>query len=182
MAGDQTKAIINSLDPKSLNELFDALPTSPGAALANVVPHGPNKFRFLFIWPATNPLMTFDRVRESFVDRFTLLSRQLKPMALGYCLGSDNVVFGTTTYGEYGVNVAYRDIEVYYQFGWSPACRGIYLKAADLEQTGPAQSHARGYGAARPAPTPAPVQEPRTPDEQLKPFLSSPPAGGSPKQ
>ena len=176
-AGDQAKAIVNSLDPKSLNELFEALPTQPGAALANIVPHGPNKFRFLFIWPGTNPLMTYDRVRESFVDRFTVFTGQLKPLADGYCLGSDNVLFGTATYGEFGVNVAYRDIEVYYQFGWRPACEGIYVKATDLEHAKSAQSHARGYGAA----TPTPAPERQSPAEQLKPFLNSP-AGVPPKE
>src|SRR5208282_4226268 len=30
-AGDQGKSIVNSLDPKSMNELFDALPQQPDA-------------------------------------------------------------------------------------------------------------------------------------------------------
>jgi hypothetical protein len=170
-AGDQAKAIINSMDAKSMNELFEALPAQPDAALANIIPNGPNKFRFLFIWPSSNPLMTFERVRESFVDRFTAFSTQMKPLAAGYCLGSDNVLFGTATYGEQAVNVAYRDIEVYYQFGWRPACRGVYIKAAAMEQLKGGHPQHRGYGASLPAP-----HEQQSPEDQLKPFLSAPAA------
>jgi hypothetical protein len=174
-AGDQTKAVINSVDPKSMNELFDALSTQPDAALANIVPNGPNKFRFLFIWPGSNPLMTYERVRESFADRFAAFTKQLKPLATGYCLGSDSVIFGTATYGEYPVNAAYRDIEVYYQFGWRPACQGLYVKSADVEQLRDAHTHRGGYGAVLPAPPPSlPAQEPEAPADQLKPFLSAP--------
>ena len=117
--------------------------------------------------------MTYDRVHQSFVERFTAFASQLKPLAAGYCLGSDSALFGTTTYGQQGVNVAYRDIEVYYQLGWQPACRGLYIKAADMEQLKNAQTHRRGYGAALPAP---PAQDPQTPADQLKPFLSAPAA------
>jgi hypothetical protein len=176
-AGDQAKAIVNSLDPKNMNALFDAAPAQPGAALTNIVPNGPNKFRFLFIWPDSNPLMTYDRVHQSFVERFTAFAKQLKPLAAGYCLGSGSALFGTTTYGQQEVNVAYRDIEVYYRFGWQPACRGLYIKAADMEQLKDAQTHHRGYGAALPAPPPSlPAQDRQTPADQLKPFLSAPPA------
>ena len=74
-AGDQAKAIVNSLDPKSMNELFEALPAQPDAALTNIVPVSPNKFRFLFVWPGSNPLMTYDRVGLSFADRFAAFAR-----------------------------------------------------------------------------------------------------------
>ncbi len=175
-AGDQAKGIVNGLDPKSMNELFDALPHQPDAALTNIIPVSPNKFRFLFVWPGSNPLMTYDRVGRSFGDRFAAFAGQLKPMATGYCLPSQNMFFGTTTYGVDEVNVAYRDIEVHYQFGWQPACQGRYIKAAELELLSSMPTHHGGYGAALPAPHP-PVpaqQEPRSPEDGLKPFINSP--------
>jgi hypothetical protein len=176
-AGDQAKTIINGLDPKSMNGLFDALPRQPDAALTNIIPVSPNKFRFLFIWPGSNPLMTYDRVGRSFADRFTAFAAQLKPLATGYCLPSKNMFFGTASYGEKEVNVAYRDIEVHYQFGWQPACGGQYIKAAELELLSSMPAHHGGYGAALPVPHPTvPAQEPRSPMEGLKPFINSPAA------
>lgn len=176
-AGDQAKAIVNSLDPKSMNELFEALPAQPDAALTNIVPVSPNKFRFLFVWPGSNPLMTYDRVGLSFADRFTAFANQLKPLAFGFCLPSQSMYFGTTTYGEDEVNVAYRDIEVHYQFGWQRPCEGRYINAAEMDQLTSPQAHHGGYGMAVPAPSPAlPAQEPPTPEEGLKPFIKAPAA------
>ncbi len=164
-AGDQGKSIVNSLDPKSMNELFDALPQQPDAALTNITPVSPNKFRFLFVWPATNPLMTYDRVGRSFADRFTAFASQLKPLATGFCLTSNNMFFGTAAYGEKEVNVAYRDIEVHYQFGWQTPCQGRYILASELDQLALHQTYGGGYGAALPP-------SPREPEDGLKPFLS----------
>lgn len=174
-AGDQAKAILNSLDPKSMNELFDALPHQPDAALTNITPISPNKFRFLFIWPASNSLMTYDRVGRSFAERFTLFAGQLRPLATGFCLTSRNMFFGNAAYGEEDVNVAYRDIEVHYQFGWQGPCAGRYILASELEQiAAPAYSYEGGYGAALPAAPGLPAKEPSSPEENLKPFLSAP--------
>jgi hypothetical protein len=176
-AGDQAKAIVNSLDPKSMNELFEALPQQPDAALTNIVPVSPNKYRFLFIWPGSNPVMTYDRVGRSFADRFSAFAGQLKPMATGFCLPSQNLFFGSTTYGKDEVNVAYRDIEVHYQFGWQPPCQGSYIKAAEIEQLTGQQTYHGGYGAASPAaPSALPAQELPPPEEGLKPFLNAPAA------
>jgi hypothetical protein len=184
-AGDQAKSIVNSLDPKSMNELFEALPTQPDAALTNIVPVGPNKFRFLFIWPGSNPVMTYDRVGRSFTDRFAAFASQLKPLAVGYCIPSQSLYFGTTTYGEDEVNVAYREIEVRYEFGWQPPCQGRYIKAAEIEALAPEQAYHGGYGMAVPAPQPSPAlppaQEQTAPQDGLKPFLNAP-AGPAPAE
>ncbi len=175
-AGDLAKTIINSLDARSMNELFEALPQQPDAALTNIVPVSPNKFRFLFIWPGSNPLMTYDRVGRSFTDRFAAFAGQMKPLATGYCLTSQNLYFGTATYGEDEVNVAYRDIEVRYQFGWQPSCQGRYFKADEVEQLTAPPAYHGGYGAALPVPHPAlPPQEQKPPEDGLKPFLNAPP-------
>lgn len=175
-AGDQARSIVNSLDPKTLNELFEALPHQPDAALTNIVPLTPNKFRFLFIWPVSNPLMTYDRVGRSFVDRFVAFASQLQPLATGFCLPSETLFFGTTPYGDEEVNVAYRDIEVHYQFGWQPSCEGRYIKAAEIEELMSRPSLHSGYGAALPAaPSALPGQQEMVPPEEgLKPFLRAP--------
>ncbi len=137
-----------------MNELFEALPTQPDAALTNIVPVSPNKFRFLFIWPGSNPLMTYDRVGRGFTERFGSFANQLKPLAVGFCLPSQSLYFGTTTYGEDEVNVAYRDIEVHYEFGWQPPCAGRYIKAEEIDQLTQGQTYHGAYGAAVPAPSP----------------------------
>jgi hypothetical protein len=158
-----------------MNQLFDALPTQPDAALVNIIPAGPNKFRFLFVWPGTSPLMTYDRVGSSFLERFVAFAKQMKPLAAGYCLEANSMFFGSTTYGQQPVNVAYRDLGVYYQFGWQPPCRGVYIKAADMEKPADGASHRKG--AALPVPAPSlPAKEPQTPSEQLTPFLGAPAA------
>ncbi len=84
LAGDQAKSIVNAIDPKSMNELFEALPRQPDAALTNILPISPNKFRFLFVWPAYNPVMTYDRVGRSFVERFAAFATQVQPLATGF--------------------------------------------------------------------------------------------------
>ncbi len=78
--------------------------------------------------------MTYDRVGRSFAERFIMFANQMKLLATGFCLQSKNVIFGTTSYGEEEINVAYRDIEVRYQVGWQPPCTGRYIAASDLEQ------------------------------------------------
>lgn len=173
-AGDQAKSIVNSVDPKSMNELFEALPRQPDAALTNILPISPNKFRFLFIWPVSNPVMTYDRVGRSFAERFAAFATQMRPLATGFCLPAANLYFGTTAYGEEEVNVAYRDIEVRYQFGWQPPCEGRYIQAAEIEKLLP-QSYHGGYGAASPRSS-HPPEEPAAPEEGLKPFLHAPPS------
>ncbi|MGC1586730.1 MAG: hypothetical protein ACLPKH_16135 [Rhodomicrobium sp.] len=174
-AGDQAKSIVNSIDPKSMNELFEALPHQPDAALTNILPVSPNKFRFLFVWPASNPVMTYDRVGRSFAERFAAFAEQLRPLATGFCLPAANLFFGITTYGEEEVNVAYRDIEVRYEFGWQPPCQGRYIRAAEIEQLMAPEIDRRGYGAVSPVPLGVPQEEPPAPAEGLKPFLSTPP-------
>lgn len=161
-AGDQARSIVNSLDPKRMNELFAALPAQPDAALTNIVAVAPNKFRFFFIWPGSNPFMTYDRLGRSFADRFAALATQLKPLATGFCLPSEGLLLGTATYGEEAVKVAYRDIEVHYQFGWQQVCEGRYLKSAEVEQYMNHQSYLGGYGAGLPA------QELPPPENMLK--------------
>ncbi len=174
-AGDQAKSILNSIDPKSMNELFEALPQQPDAALTNILPISPNKFRFLFVWPASNPVMTYDRVGRSFAERFAAFAGQMQPLATGFCLPAPNLFFGTATYGEEDVNVAYRDIEVHYQFGWQPPCEGRYIRAAEIEQLLAQQTAHSGYGALSPVPPGVPPEEPPAPGEGLKPFLNTPP-------
>ncbi len=178
LAGDQARTIVNGLDPKSMNELFEAMPTQPDAALTSIAPVSPNKFRFLFVWPATNGLMTYDRVGRSFAERFMAFAAQLKPLAKGYCLTSRNMFFGSASYGEEEVNVAYRDIEVRYQFGWQANCPGRYITALELDQlsTVPQAFSGGGYGAALPETPQLPSKEPSTPEDRLKPFLSAPAA------
>jgi hypothetical protein len=174
--GDQAKAIINALDPKSMNELFEVSRRQPDAALTNIAPVSANTFRFLFIWPAFNPTMTYDRVARSFAERFTAFAEQMKPLAIGFCLPSNNIYFGTAMYGEEEVNVAYRDIEVRYQFGRRAACSGRYISMADLEQSGrPQQSP--GHSAAFPRMPVSPPEQPANPEDGLKPFLAPPPNG-----
>lgn len=176
-AGDQAMNIINGLNPKSLNGLFEALPRQPDAALTNIVPVSPNTFRFLFVWPGSNPLMTYDRVGRSFAERFAAFAKRLKPLATGYCLPSQDMFFGTASYGEEEVHVAYRDIEVHYKFGWQPACQGEYIKPAELEVLSSKPAHNGGYGAALPAThPPAPAKEPQSPMDSLKPFIKPPAA------
>jgi hypothetical protein len=172
LAGDQAKAIVNSLDPKSLNELFEALPQQPDAALTNITPTGPNKFRFLFIWPASNASMTYDRVGRSFAERFIAFAGQLNPIATGFCLTSRSMLFGTTTYGEEEVNVAYRDIEVRYPFGWQAPCPGRYIPVSELDKIAVHPTYGTGFGASPPEQS----KEPKPPEEGLKPFLSAPAA------
>ncbi len=94
-AADQAKAIVNSLDPKSINELFEVARRQPDAALTNISPVSANTFRFLFIWPASNPTMTYDRVGRSFAERFAGFAEQWKLLAAGFCLTSARMVFAT---------------------------------------------------------------------------------------
>src|SRR5271165_292099 len=147
-AGDQAKTIINSIDPKSMNDLLDAVKTQPDAALTSIGPVGPNKYRFLFIWPASSSFMTYERVGRSFAERFLTFAEQMRPLASGFCLTSRNMLFGTTAYGEAEVNIAYRDIEVRYPFGRQDICTGRYIAASEIGQLMPAPQAYRGYGAA----------------------------------
>ncbi len=168
---------MNGLDSKSMNELFEAIPTQPDAALTSIAPLSPNKFRFLFVWPATNGLMTYDRVGRSFAERFAAFAAQLKPLAKGFCLTSHNMFFGSASYGEEEVNVAYRDIEVRYQFGWQAACTGRYITALELDRLGTIpHGFSGGYGAALPETPQIPSNEPSTPEDRLKPLLGAPAA------
>jgi hypothetical protein len=176
-AGDQAKAILNSIDPKSMNELFEALPRQPDAALTNIAPVSANKFRFLFVWPASNQVMTYERVGRSFAERFADFAAHLKPLALGFCLTSRNMFFGSADYAGQEVNVAFRDIEVHYQFGWQAPCAGRYIRSSELEQlSAPAYSYGGGFGAAVPgSEEQQPPKEPQSPEDGLKPFLNPAP-------
>jgi hypothetical protein len=174
-AGDQAKAVLNAIDPKSMNELLEVSRRQPDAALTNIMPVGANKFRFLFVWPASNPVMTYERVGRSFAERFSIFSDQLKLLAMGYCLPSKTMFFGTATYGAEELNVAYRDIEVRYKFGWQPPCPGHYIAASELEQAAKPVRPAIGYGTGAPQPPPATPQGQGPTPDGLTPFLQEPP-------
>lgn len=174
-AGDQAKAIVNALDPKSMNELFEVSHRQPDAALTNIAPVSANTFRFLFIWPASNPVMTYERVGRSFAERFAVFAEGLKQLATGFCLPAHTMSFGTATYGEEEVNVAYRDIEVRYLFGWEPSCSGRYVTMAEIEQSVAPTDASSGYSTSMPLPAP-PAKQMTAPEEGLKPFLSPHPS------
>jgi hypothetical protein len=174
-AGDQAKTILNALDPKSMNELFAALPKQPDAALTNISPISPNKFRFLFIWPASNGFMTYERVGRSFAERFASFAGQLKPLAVGFCLTSRSMYYGSAAYGDEEVNIAYRDIEVRYSVGWQAPCAGRYFTASEIEQLAFPPPPYGSYGAALPRlPGTSPKKPALPPEESLKPFLNTP--------
>ena len=162
-AGDQAKEIVNSLDPKSMNDLFEVARRQPDAALTNITPVSANTFRFLFIWPASNPTMTYDRVGRSFAERFAYFAEQWKLLAAGFCLSGANLAFGTTTYGEQEVNIAYRNIEVRYAMGKQANCEGRYISLAEVEKTLKSSSASNGYSIG---------SLPAAPEEGLKPFLN----------
>lgn len=176
-AGDQAKAIINALDPKSMNELFEVAKHQPDAALTNISPVSANTFRFLFIWPASNPTMTYERVARSFAERFAAFAGQIKPLAIGFCLQSNSIYFGTAAYGEEEVNVAYRDVEVRYQFGRRTSCSGRYISLTELEEGGRPSQPGPGYSTALPRLSTPPTEQPVNPEDGLKPLLT-PPANG----
>ncbi len=169
-AGNQARAIINSLDPKSMNELFEAARRQPDAALTNITPVSANTFRFLFIWPASNPTMTYERVGRSFAERFAYFAEQWKLLAAGFCLSGANLALGKTSYGEQEVNVAYRDIEVRYAMGKQANCEGRYISLAEVEKSLRPSSAPYGYRIGSP---------PAAPEEGLKPFLNPLPPGPS---
>jgi len=173
-ASDQAKSIVNALDPKSMNDLFDVSRRQPDAALTNIAPTSPNTFRFLFVWPASNPVMTYDRVGRSFTERFGVFAGQLKLLASGFCLPSPSMYFGTAAYGEEEVNIAYRDIEVRYFVGWRPPCTGRFIPIAEIEKHVASAASGRGY--AFPFPALPPQHEMTAPEEGLKPFLNPQPA------
>jgi hypothetical protein len=162
-AGDQAKEIVNALDPKSMNDLFEVARRQPDAALTNITPVSANTFRFLFIWPASNPTMTYDRVGRSFAERFAYFAEQWKLLAAGFCLSGANLAFGTTTYGEQAVNIAYRNIEVRYAMGKQANCEGRYISLAEVEKTLKSSSVPNGYSIG---------SLPAAPEEGLKPFLT----------
>lgn len=176
IAGDQAKAIVIALDPKSMNELFEVSRRQPDAALTNIAVVSANKFRFLFIWPSSNPIMTYDRVGRSFAERLSLFADQFKLLASGFCLPSRTMYFGTAPYGEQEVNVAYRDIEVRYAVGGRSECPGRYISMDELTMAGQPSRAPGGYGAAFP-PNPAGAPPPpSSPEESLKPLLNPKPA------
>jgi hypothetical protein len=166
-AGDQAKTIVNSLDSKGVNELFEVSRTQPDAALTNITPTTPNTFRFLFIWPSSNQIMTYDRVGRSFVERFAGFAGELKLLAVGFCLPARTMYFGQAFYGEQEINIAYRDIEVRYIFGRRSPCTGRFIPIAEIEPY-IASAHAR-----LPLPE-APPKQTTTPEEDLKPLFSPP--------
>ncbi len=166
-AGDQAKAIVNALDPKTMNELFEVARRQPDAALTNIAPVSANKFRFLFIWPASNPAMTYDRVGRSFAERFAYFASQWKLLAAGFCLPGPSLSFGTVTYGEEEVNIAYRDIEVRYAMGRQAPCEGRYISIADVERTSSPASNGYSIGS-----LPSPSEHLTAPEDGLKPFLN----------
>jgi len=175
-AADQAKTIVNAIDPKSLNELFDVARRQPDAALTNIAPVSANTFRFLFVWPASNPIVTYERVGRSFAERFAGFADRLKLLVTGFCLPSRNLFFGTATYGDEEVNVAYRDIEVHYKFGWQAPCTGRYISVSELEQSVPPAQTSGGYGGLLPRTPMMPPKQLPTPEDDLKPFLNPQPS------
>ncbi len=167
VAVDRAREIVNALDPKTMNELFEVARRQPDAALTNITPVSANMFRFLFVWPASNPTMTYDRVGRSFAERFAFFADQWKLLAAGFCLNGPNLAFGATAYGEEEVNVAYRDIEVRYAIGTQTHCDGKYLSMAEVEQAVKATAAPRGYSIGS-------LPSQHTPQEGLKPFLTPP--------
>ena len=167
-AGEQAKDIVNSLDPKSMNELIEVSRTQPDAALTNIVPASANTFRFLFVWPASNPTMTFDRVERAFAERFALFAEQWKLLASGFCLSGSSLFFGTAPYGGQDVNIAYRNIELRYAMGTHLPCEGRYVSLAEVESSIRPSPALRGYSiGALPLPSPQ-----AAPQDGLKPFLN----------
>ena len=174
-AGDQAKTIVNGLDPKSMNDLFEVARRQPDAALTNITPVSANTFRFLFIWPASNPAMTYDRVGRSFAERFAFFAEQWRLLAAGFCLSGPNLAFGTAPYGDKEVNVAYRNIEVRYAMGRQAPCDGRYLSMAEVERTLRPSAASNGYSIGS---LPSPSQQ-IAPEEGLKPFLNPRPLAPS---
>ena len=100
---------------------------------------------------------------------------QMKPLAVGFCLTSRSMYYGSAAYGDEEVNIAYRDIEVRYSIGWQAPCAGRYLTASEIEQLALPPPPYGSYGAALPRPPAASPKKPVSPpEESLKPFLSTP--------
>jgi hypothetical protein len=174
-AGEQAKQIINGLPPEIMNELLEKSREQPGVHFTSIGSISANKHRFLFVWPGTNPVMTYDEIERNFADRFLVFADRLKPFATGFCLPSRDLVFGMATYGEERVNVAYRDIEVRYQASWQPPCPGRYIAASDVEEALKPKYPSLGYGAGltrQPLPRPNGQAAP----DSLTPFLGQPPS------
>lgn len=165
-AGDPAKAIVNALDSKSVIELFEVTNRQPDAALTNISPTTANTFRFLFVWPASNPVMTYERVGRSFAERFAGFANELNLLAVGFCLPARTMFFGTAFYGDQEINIAYRDIEVRYMVGARQPCTGHYIPIAEIEPY-IASAAPFGYG--------APPLPQSAPEEGLKPLLAPPP-------
>lgn len=173
LAGDQARAIINGLEPKSMNELLDMSRTQPDAALTSVTTIGGNRFRFLFVWPASNAVMTYNRISQSFAERFLKFAEAQTSLAIGYCLLTKTVSFGTATYANEPVNVAYRDVEVQFLAGPKAPCPGRYISASEVEADQRPVANPPAYGAfssTRPLPATPPSGDP------IKPFFTLPPA------
>jgi hypothetical protein len=173
-AGDQSKAIVNGLEARSVNELFEMSRRQPDAAMTSITPTTPNTFRFLFVWPSSNPVMTYERVGQSFVERFASFARELNLLAVGFCLPTHTLLFGTAFFGEREVRIAYRDIEVRYLAGLRRPCPGRYVTIAQIEthlaSTAPFARLSR-----RRLPG-APSEQMTVPEEGLRPFLNPPSA------
>lgn len=173
-AGDPVRDIVNALDPRSMNELFDVARAQPDAALTNIVPASANTFRFLFVWPSSNPVMTYNRVERSFAERFAYFAEQWKLLATGFCLSGSSLSFGSAAYGEEMVNVAYRTIEVRYAMGPQVPCKGRYVSLAEVESS--LNAAAAGGSRYSVGPLTAPSQHLTAPQDGLKPFLNPAPS------
>jgi hypothetical protein len=174
-AGDHVRSIVNGLEPKSIDELFEVSRRQPDAAMTSIAPTAPNTFRFLFVWPSSNPVMTYERVGQSFTERFAGFASDLNLLAVGFCLPTHTLLFGTAFFGEREVHVAYRDIEVRYLFGLRRPCAGRYISIVEIQEHLASRApHAR-LGARRRIPE-APSKQMTAPEEGLQPFLNPPPA------
>lgn len=144
------RQIVDRIDPAKLRELILAAQTQPDVALTNILPTGDNKFRYVFIWPAENPVMTIDRVNRSFTERFLSFASAQRFLTTGYCLTPHGIGLLSTTYGTTKLIMAYRDIEVHRDIGWRETCRGLFVTAAEVDgQIRAAEAMARAQEKAR---------------------------------
>ncbi len=158
--------ILARIDAKAMRDLLDAAREQPDVALTNIIPVADNKFRYVFVWPAENTMMTEDRVGRSFLERFVQFASAQRYLANGFCLTPDGMGFVSATYGGAKVNLAFRDIEVYRDFGWREKCAGKFVTSEDVEK----QKRAAEAAARRALPLPPPPAR-DAPSDGLSPFL-----------
>jgi len=160
------REILANVDAGAMRDLMEAARTQPDVALVNIMPVNDNKFRYVFIWPASNPMMSEDRVGRSFLDRFLQFAHNQRFLATGFCLTPDGMGLLSASYGDVEVNVAFRNIEVYRDFGWREPCTGKFVTAQEVEK------QKAIFDAVKRNPLPLPPPPARdNPSDGLSPFL-----------